>query len=763
MSKTSTSNYILVSKPFDFRGNERFNGIQESDFHFTGAASLASVKKFGNRGDGDIYTVNGGKTIVQLEAKLDKLNDKIARLNVTYYVWESSFETTNLPDRDKLYFTAYEDIDLGEFFGSTTDGNGNVTKSRSWNFSEQPKKAVYKGSLFGVNHRWNRFDSSSYPSVNKSQSWMPASSLEFKVDDADKELIKGGNIGIRGKVEFWIRVTEERVEKDETLPSFEMETVSRKQTDGTVRRDKEIEIDDNAYSVLGCGYDITGEYASIDYVKQPVLDLDALKTHKRVERNNNSSITSSHFSGSNTKEVSESYEKEIGASASVSMFGVTFKNETSKTVKDSDFSKSTTRVASTKITMKKSTYKIDGYQELGYLMPFLTDKFKRDLDTLSADRIISLYGTHVILGAVLGARVNYAMSYLQSVAKHSHSETFATASSVSYDSTTGILHGDPVPQSNAAKASDAVMTISNINFTDCTINNYLVGNGKSSSSQSNGGNMSGGSSSKIGGNASLKYTETTSADVNEENESTQISISGCGGNEMYLAQFLGGNREFSGKWADSLKGSSSWVWCDFVKDTLIPIYMLVPNSTRAKQIRDAWMTYLKNRGSSIVPMGEKTLSCHSVLQGSEKDVTELRGDSNVCTRNGGLSQFQLMFTPINIDGGKVAVAVCYKVSESYMQGGNGTFLQMSKVIEMPCDYSYKYAVSPDVKPYESAVLSYVGVAHGWIDITEQLESCPYVDTKSSRVLVKIDGPATDDRSNLKISAKFCVPVIYYKR
>ena len=758
MSKTSTSNYILVSKPFDFRGNERFNGIQESDFHFTGAASLASVKKFCNRGDGDINTVNGGKTIVQLEAELVKLNDKIARLNVTYYVWESCFETTKWPNQDKLYFTAYEDIDLGEFFGSTTDGN--VTKSRSWDFSEKPKKAVYKGSLFGVNHWWNRFDSSSYPSVNKSQSWMPASSLEFKVDDADKELIKGGNIGIRGKVEFWIRVTEERDETDEILPSFVMETVSRKQTDGTVRQVKEI--DDKAYSVLGCGYDITGEYASIDYVKQPVLDLDALKTHKRVERNDNSSITSSHFSGSNTKEFSTSYDKEIGVSASVSMFGVTFKNETSKTVKDSDYSKSTTRVASTKITMKKSTYRIDGYQELGYLMPFLTDKFKRDLDTLSADRIISLYGTHVILGAVLGARVNYAMSYLQSVAKHSHSETFATASSVSYDSA-GKLHGNPVPQSNAAKASDAVMTISNNNFIDCTINNYVVGNGKSSSSQSNGGNMSGGSSSKIGGNASLKYTETTSADVNEENESTQISISGCGGDEMYLAQFLRGNREFSGKWADSLKGSSSWVWCDFVKDTLIPIYMLVPNSTRAKQIRDAWMTYLKTCGTSIVPMGEKTLSCHSVLQGSEKDVTELRGDSDVYTQNGGLSQFQLMFTPINIDGGKVAVAVRYKVSEGYMQGGNGTFLQMSKVIEMPCDYSYKYAVSPDVKPYESAVFSYVGYVHGWIDITEQLESCPYVDTKSSRVLVKIDGPADDDRPNLKISAKFCVPVIYYKR
>ena len=765
-----TYQYIHVRKPFDFRGNQTTNVFQESNYHFTGSATKPVVRKYDSRGDGDIDTGKGSKTYAQLEATLTKQNDRTARLSVTYSVWESSWETTTKKDRDRLYFTAYQDIDLSEYVKTTAKED--VKETLTWDFYETPKKAVYKDYYSNGNKKWNTVVLGSYPNVNKVQSWMPSGDLRFKVDDSGSELTRAGNIGVYGSLDFYIKVAVNKVESSQALPAYTMPSVMSAQTDGSVRQIKDI--DDKAYSVLGCGYDITGEFASVDYVKKPVLDLDALKNHKRVDRNDNSKMTANHVSGSNTREVSSSYEKTIGGGASVSLFGATFKNETSKTVKDSDYSKHNCRTAMTRVSLAKRTYKIDGYQELGDLMPFLTKNFKDDLARLSPDAIINHYGTHVMLGAVIGASMNYSLSYLQSITKSSHSETFTSTSSISYNKspsgakkTDGDLSGTKAPSSKAEEAFSAFVNMSgNTLYNSQVFVQYVggqkSGNGNGQSSQSGGnGGKSGGAD--FGGEAEFKYSTTSSKDVNEENESTTISITGRGGNEIYLSQLLDGNSKNSTKWEDSLSDSNGWVWVDYPKDTLVPIYKLIPTRSKALQVKDAWTTYLKDRGSAITPMGEKVVSLTTVAQGSKSDVITLRSDAEISTQSDKLSQFQIKFTPVNIDGGKVALAIRYKVSERYMEGGKDSLLQMSKVIEMPVDNSYKLAVSPyTMSSYDTPIMSYTGKVHGWIDITEQLENCPFVETKSNRVLIKIDGSG-DDQSNMKISAKFCVPVVYYRR
>ena len=759
--------YVSVRKPFEFLGNMWNAGIAESDFHFTGPASSANVAKATSRGDGEIDSTKGHKTLGELHASLTKVSDRYARLAVTYYVWEDTFESTSKSKADKLYFTASEDIDLGKYYHSLKKDD--IQESTTWDFSSKPQPAVYKDYYKNENHKWNTVVLSSYPSANKTQYWIPASSLRFKVDDSGNELKKQGNIGVRGEISFTICVRTKRTQFVEE----NTDTCGFSQVSSMTRGSNEVisKIDPKVNTVLGRGYDITGDYASPVEVKRSIFDLKLLNQYNRIEVSNNSGIWANHFDGKNSKEVSTSYEKEIGAKASVSLYGVTFKNETKKSYKDENYEKSSCRTVETKVFLRKQMYRIEDYDNLKYLYPFLSANFQRDLAQESPERIIALYGTHVIMGMDMGGRLDYAMSYLQSISKESHAETFSTTSSISYNKTPsgaekkdGTLEGKAQPASQASKAATAMMNITGGNFEHCEFYNiYVAGSDtkKTGDSKGSSGN-SNSSGAEFGAEFEFSYKTSSSKDVNEENESTRIVLSGVGGDESYLMEYINGKTTYCEKWAASLTDSNKWVWCNYPKNTLIPIYKIIPNKAKAQLIKNAWEAYLKDKGSSITPLGETKLTLNTEMAGTRNECIKLRGDWDVSTSSGKLSQFQITFTPVNIDGGKVALAVRYKVSERYMEGGKDTLLQLSKTIEMPSSSYYNYAVSPYVRPYDSKILSYTGKVHGWIDITEQLEDCPYVDTTSGRVLVKIDGSG-DDYDNMKIRATFNVPVIYMKK
>lgn len=90
-------------------------------------------------------------------------------------------------------------------------------------------------------------------------------------------------------------------------------------------------------------------------------------------------------------------------------------------------------------------------------------------------------------------------------------------------------------------------------------------------------------------------------------------------------------------------------------------------------------------------------------------------------------------------------------------------LQMSRTVDFPADYDYKYAVSPSVKGcYESGIFTIKGKVHGWVDITELVENCPFVETKSHRVMIKIDGSGSD-KNNIGIKAQFQMPTRMFKK
>ena len=746
---------VRIVKPFDFRGNRTTAVIQESDFHFTGKAQKPIVKKYDkNFGDGDISTGSGSTTYAKLEASLTKYSEKTARLSVTYYVWEPLWGDKKKPKRDKLYFTATQDIDLSEFAGRTEKGT--FDEILSWDFSTTPQQAVYQDYYKGEKHGWCKVVATAYPKVTKAQSWIPVSELRFKLDDGGSELDKAGNIGVFGRIEFDITVTIKKVETIDTEPAYSVSNVQSRKTYGSIQQSLDVsdEADNRAASILGCGYDFTGEFISQNYLKKPVLNIQDLNAYKRVNRNNNSGISIMKVVGENTKELSSSYASKIGGGISLSFLGVAFKHKTLKTVNETNYSKLSTRSVSATYINSKRVYKIDYGDNLGCLVPFFTNTFLEDLDKLESGRMlgrafISKYGTHVMVGTAMGAFLDYSMSYSKSISKYSHSETYSSSAGISYKSN-GVLEGDLIPNSMADDAFNTTQNASTTTYSNCTVNNTVNNYYNTNSSSGNSGNAAG------VGSARSNYSN-----INEENKSVKVYISGAGGDEMNLSGLVNGDPNCWSAWVGSIKGPETWSWCNHPMNSLIPIYQFAKTQAQSDKIKKAWIQYLKSNSSSINPLGEKVVSKQTEVAGANNEVLKLRSDAEICTQSGKESQFQLAFTPVNIDGGKVALAIRYKVSERKMEGRD-SLLQLSKVIEMPKDNSYKLAVSPHTMTcYESSVMSITGKVHGWIDITEQLENCPFVETKSHRVLVKIDGSG-DDQKNMKIKATFCVPVVYYK-
>ena len=624
----------------------------------------------------------------------------------------------------------------------------------SWDFATTPQKAVYQNFYKGEKHGWYKVSPSNYPNVTKAQSWIPVGDLLFKIDDGGSELVKAGNIGVQGRIAFDIVVKTVRTASVDQDPVYVLPSVEKSKTFGSQRVVKN---DEKAFSILGCGYDFTGDFVSTDYLKNRVLDVDSLNNYKRINRNDNTKIDIFKVEGNNTKELSSSYAEKLGGGASVSFLGVAFKHQIKKLINESSYHKVNTRTVSTKYMNCKSNYRIDYSNNLGSLVPFYTDDFAKDLDNLEkgalkGDAFIDRYGTHVMLGAVMGAFVDYSMSYSKSVSRFSNSITSASVSGISYKSGGELKVDDVVPKSDAENAYAMAQNATTVSFNNCVFN--ITGNQNSSSSGNGSGN---------GAFFGFGRIKSSYKNVVEENESTKIHISGAGGKEMYLNGLLSGDKESWYLWTESLDKEDAWTWCNYPLNTLVPVYMFAKTQKQSDLIKKAWIDYLKkvDGGKAVDPLYETYVENNTEVRGADNEVEILRGDAEISTKSGKESQFQLAFTPVNIDGGKVALAIRYKVSERKMEGRD-SLLQLSKVVEMPMSNGHKLAVSPyTMTSYESSVMSITGEVHGWIDITEQLENCPFVETKSHRVLVRIDGNGSD-KKNLKIKADFRVPVVFCK-
>jgi len=167
-------------------------------------------------------------------------------------------------------------------------------------------------------------------------------------------------------------------------------------------------IPDAMKGVIGYGYDIIGGYAKSSDIKAAVLDLNKLTKDNLVLRDVN--LTSGEFNTIISEGITK-YQSQISNNISTSTSGSYIIGSFSAEIKD-NFGES--RVSNSSYMFSTSTNRIirDAYniKDREDLDKYLTERFKSDLENMTYSQIIQRYGTHVMLGGVLGARLDYHYS-----------------------------------------------------------------------------------------------------------------------------------------------------------------------------------------------------------------------------------------------------------------------------------------------------------------------------------------------------------------
>ena len=147
-------------------------------------------------------------------------------------------------------------------------------------------------------------------------------------------------------------------------------------------------IDNTVRTVLGHGYDITGRYAHTDSFCEPVMDLVNLNKYGRIEKNPNSSYEGRKISGSGSEEYTSKLTSELKINVSAKAFGVKLSSETKKTFSEDRYKKNEYKFLTVVDVHRIATYKIQGYRFPGDILGFLTEDFRRDLNSKTATDIV---------------------------------------------------------------------------------------------------------------------------------------------------------------------------------------------------------------------------------------------------------------------------------------------------------------------------------------------------------------------------------------
>jgi len=161
-------------------------------------------------------------------------------------------------------------------------------------------------------------------------------------------------------------------------------------------------------SVIGYGYDITGKYAKSNEVKAAVLDLNKLAKDNLVLKDVN--LNYGEFSTTTGEGITKYQSKtsnKVSASTSSGYKFWSFSAEAKVNFGEERVSNSSYIFSTSTSYIVKDAYNIKDREDLD---EYLTERFKSDLESMTYSQIIQKYGTHVMLGGVLGARLDYHYS-----------------------------------------------------------------------------------------------------------------------------------------------------------------------------------------------------------------------------------------------------------------------------------------------------------------------------------------------------------------
>jgi len=300
-----------------------------------------------------------------------------------------------------------------------------------------------------------------------------------------------------------------------------------------------IELPKTVKTVLGYGYDITSRYAYSPYIKSAVLDLDKLLYDQQVKEDPN--LKYGEFetvTGNDINEYTRNITAKVSYSANASLEKVvSFSNEVG-----ANFSEERTKKGEYAFTTSTSRIVTGAYhiKDQSKLYAFFTQDFKDDLGTMNPDQLIKKYGTHVMLGAVLGARVDYHLS-VRKKAENNITNLGAYAKTKAEATYKDVTAG-------AGDSADA----------DTKFTQYF-------------------------------YTETT-------DPKTRVF-----GGKVQYGQYIHNKLDYD-KWLESIEGNE--IWIDYYPNSLVPISDLVTDETRSTALAEAINIYCEGKVIPVAPFQE---------------------------------------------------------------------------------------------------------------------------------------------------------------
>lgn len=284
--------------------------------------------------------------------------------------------------------------------------------------------------------------------------------------------------------------------------------------------------------VIGRGYDVTSRYAFSPDIRATVLDHDKLDNDGKIMEDNNLAEAQFYIISGNT--ISE-YQNSLAVSASVAgsigIPGVSFSSEIGAHFDRSKCETNEYAFATSTSKITKIAYFIEGKNNPTQLLNYLSDEFQSDLQTKSGEALIEKYGTHVMLGGVWGARLDYHLT--------ARKKTLAVGTQI----------GTYVKNRAEATFDAVTVTAETYAAVDNEFNNYF--------------------------------------EVGE----LIVSTNAYGGSPEY-AQSVQNKGDYDA-WIASIADNP--VWCDYYPESLCPIYEFISAPDKKEEIKKAYADYLKSK------------------------------------------------------------------------------------------------------------------------------------------------------------------------
>ena len=741
---------VKISRNFSIYGNQ--NG-----------AKVVNERPDG-LGDGDIY--HEGTKIIKVTATPNSVaynpetGYATAKVTIRLEVWEKDYTEKDYSDHLSFTKQIQHSVFVGK--GITSEGIGTKNKDNTYSgykyveISATPfaptnddkyETAIYKSNYHGKNGFQN-LSPDDYPKDNTHQDWLAIQDIRVQANADGSELYGINNLAITGCFNFYFKVvTKTWSEYSEDITTMNKPIVTTTPGDYDVQSTETL---DSIKEVVGKGYDITGSYTDTLSVKNSVLNLDKINNLKLLKvTKQRPSIQRSSITGESLKEFSSKLETSLNVKVPFSGFGAAFSSDIKTTSSTENSISENRRFVKITSMLKNKEYDLLLDYKNNLDTELLSSKFLNDLNSSDPTAIIENYGTHIILGAVYGARASYNMSYVKSVSNITTARTFENITSIGYNSTGGTKGGKKKEENKKSAIAKLV--------------------------------------DELGGIEKLseeKFKELMSAYMHEldvQNQAKEASASNSFENTTTYANGIvyGGDWDLSADIRDGkLDKIPAWErtadprsndplinhqWCDFIPGRLVPIYEFVPAGCKviAEKLRQEWTRYIDSKGKKLTPTKHSIISLSGGINvtGNEECVKSLNLDREVSTRKNKETGWKVRFELVNLENGNVAVVVQLTVGEDGL-GGN-RILMLHYPIEVTCDGPAVIDTTRYNCIYETQGSIY-RQEHNLFDVTRFFKDCPFLDFEhhpDNKVFIRVDGGG-DDSSNIRIKVDyFHVPVL----